>query len=113
MKIRDSHVRDMQISIQLEESERFDVTYEKWYSSTENDTKIRIDGLVASVDLLDGVVSVKGFGYLVNKDGAVGLRDRSLYLKVDDIPFEVRDLIEVEVQQARERIAAVQGVTFE
>lgn len=113
MKIRDSYVQDMKISIRLEESERFKVTYTTYGSSREDGAQLLIHSLIASVDILDGTASVEGFGYLVNKNGEVGERDRRLYLELDDILFEVRDVVIEEVRQARERIAAVQGVVFQ
>ena len=113
MKITDSSARDHRVEIELDESERFNITFRTTYMSREDGATLRVYRLVAGIDLAEGTASVKAYGFLLKKDGTVGDRDRSQYLEVDDIQFEVRDIVAEEARQARERIAAIQGVTFE
>lgn len=112
MKIVNTSLRSLSISIKLAEAEFFDINYDSSYRSRERDTALQVQGLRALVDLEDGEVQVEAMGYLRNKSGAVGERDRSQYLTEEQIPEEAKGVIAEEARTYRERIAGVTGVTY-
>lgn len=112
MKITSSNLRDQEVVIALDETERFRITYSASFRSRDNGLPLEVNRLRAMIDLKDGSVIVNAYGHLVNKDGTVGERSRDQYLDTDQIPVEARHIIAEEARYVRDLIGAVQGVKF-
>ena len=103
MKIEGTYLRDASMRISLDESERFDITYEGW-SRTERGTLMQIQSMKALYDPLDGEVSFLAKGTLYRKDGTLGGRERDTYLTIDQVPETAKTLVLAEANRLREQI---------
>lgn len=111
MKITSSSLRDFEVIIALDETERFRIDFAASFRSRDNGIPLEVNRLRALVDLRDGSVIVSAYGHLVNKDGTVGERSRDQYLETEQIPMEAKHIIATEAQFIRQQIAATGTLT--
>ena len=107
MKLTYDQLRDYVMRISFDENEYIRIPYDGVGKETQLRAghTLEVQALRVSADLITGDTSVLAEGYLVNKDGTAGERERTQYLTEDQIPRRAIDLIYTEVADKRREVA--------